>query len=157
MITNCRFERETDSAFPRNLKQVQNYKSLYVKTQERDDIISNISVLLDQRSNSSRDPSDDDQSFLQEILFRNGKQPSYVLYTEQSLKDIERFGTNSSAPTSFRSVLAVDTTFNISSSYFTQTTYRNLSLIRKDKLKASGIYTIFSYQPFYTSCCVFSI
>lgn len=51
------------------------------------------------------------------------------------MKDIERFFTNESAPTSFRSILAVDTTFNIGGHYVTQTTYQNLSLLRKDTLK----------------------
>ena len=55
----------------------------------------------------------------------------HVLYTEQCLKYIERFGTNSSAPRSSRSVLAVDTTFNISSPYFMHTT----PTVRKDNLK----------------------
>ena len=45
--------------------------------------------------------------------FKNAKQPSYVLYLNQSLTDIERFRSNKSAPSSYRSILAIDTTFSI--------------------------------------------
>lgn len=81
------------------------------------------------------DPLSEDQSFLQEVLFRNGRQPSYVLYTAQSLADLERFCTNTSMPIKFRSVLAVDTTYNVSNYYVTQTTYRNLSLLHRNTQK----------------------
>ena len=93
--------------------------------------------MLNQPNNSLPwDPSAEEQPFLQEILSRNKKQPSYVLFLNQSLKDIERFCTNTLAPTSFRSILAVDTTYDIGGHYVTQTTYQNLSLFRKDTLKA---------------------
>ena len=68
------------------------------------------------------------------MLFRNAKQPPYVLYMSQSLTDIERFCTNKSAPSSYRSILAIDTTFNIGQHYVTQMAYQNLSLLRKDTL-----------------------
>ena len=51
---------------------------------------------------------------------RKGRQPTYIL-----------------APTSFRSILAIDTTFNVGSHYITQTTYRNLILLRKETMTAS--------------------
>ena len=126
--------RDSDSTVPRDTKQIKNYKCKYAskEVKEVDETVSLLSYLLEQPHGKNMDPLSDDQSFLQEVLFRNGKQPSYVLYTEQSLRDMERFCTNSSAPTSFRSVVAVDTTFNIASHYFTQTTYRNLSLLKKD-------------------------
>ena len=93
--------------------------------------------MLNQPNNSLPwDPSAEEQLFLQEILLRNKKQPSHVLFLNQSLKDIERFCTNTLAPTSFRSILAVDTTYYIGGHYVTQTTYQNLSLFRKYTLKA---------------------
>ena len=44
------------------------------------------------------DPSIEEQPFLQEMLFRNAKQLSYVFYLNQSLTGIERFCTNKSCP-----------------------------------------------------------
>ena len=52
------------------------------------------------------------------------------------MKGIESFCTNTLAPTSFRSILAVDTTYYTGGHYVTQTTYQNLSLFRKGTLKA---------------------
>ena len=113
-----------------NRKQITNIKSS--KDPEEDE--SNISFLFNQPL--PWDPSAEEQPFLQEILFRSNKQPSYILFLNQSLKDIERFCINTLAPTSFHSILAVDTTYNIGGHYVTQTTYQNLSLFRKDTLKA---------------------
>ena len=50
--------------------------------------------------------------FMQKIMFRKGRQSPYILFTEQPLKDIQRYCTNGSTPTSFRSILPMDTTFN---------------------------------------------
>ena len=51
-----------------------------------------------------------------------------VLFLDQTLKDIERF----CCQENIFSPLAADTTFNIGEYLFTQTTYKNLSLIRTD-------------------------
>ena len=134
------FEREFDSTLPLNRKQITNIKPSLAKItngSEEYEILRNISYLLDQPNNSlSWHPSAEEQPFLQEILFRNKKQPYYVLLLNQSLKDIERFCTITLAPTSFCSILAIDTTFNIGRHYVTQTTYQNLSIFRKYTLKA---------------------
>ena len=131
-------DRETDSDLPRNLKQITNIKSSICNTRKNEaEIASHIAYLLEQPKQAAiSDPSSNDQPFLQEILFRKGRQPTYILFTEQSLKDIQRYCTNGSAPTSFRSILAIDTTFNVGSHYITQTTYRNLSLLRKETMTA---------------------
>ena len=125
---------------PLNKKQITNIKPSLAKItngSEEYEILRNISYLLDQPNNSlSWHPSAEEQPFLQEILFRNKKQPYYVLLLNQSLKDIERFCTITLAPTSFCSILAIDTTFNIGRHYVTQTTYQNLSIFRKYTLKA---------------------
>ena len=117
-------DRETDSDFPRNLKQITNIKSSICNTlKNEDEIASHIAYLLEQPNEAIKSgPSSNDQSFLQEILLRKGRQPTYILFTEQSLKDIQRYCTNGSAPTSFRSILAIYTTFNVGSHYITQTT-----------------------------------
>ena len=134
------FEREFDSTLPLNRKQITNIKPSLAKItngSEEYEILRNISYLLDQPNNSlSWHHSAEEQPFLQEILFRNKKQPYYVLLLNQSLKDIERFCTITLAPTSFCSILAIDTTFNIGRHYVTQTTYQNLSIFRKYTLKA---------------------
>ena len=134
------FERESDSTLPLNRKEITNIKpslAKITKGSEEYEILRNISYLLDQPNNSlSWHPSTEEQPFLQEIIFRNKKQAYYVLLLNQSSKDIERFCTNTLAPTSFCSILAVDTTFNIGRHYVTQTTYQNLSIFRKYTLKA---------------------
>ena len=99
------------------------------------EITSELAYLLGQPEGKTiKDPPKEEQPFLQKILFRNAKQPSYVLYLNQSLTDIERFCTNNSAPSSYGSILAIDTTFNIGQHYVTQMTYQKLSLQRKDTL-----------------------
>ena len=99
---------------PLNTTQFTNIESSSAKKTEdpkEDQILSNISHLLYQPNNSlSWDPSAEEQPFLQEILFRNSKQPLNVLFLNQSLKDIERFCTNTLTPTYFLSILATDTT-----------------------------------------------
>ena len=123
---------------PLNRKQITNIKpslAKITKGSEEYEILRNISYLLDQPNNSlSWHPSAEEQPFLQEILLRNKKQPYYVLLLNQSLKDIERFCTITLAPTSFCSILAIDTTFNIGR-HVTQTTYQNMSIFRKYTLK----------------------
>lgn len=135
--SNHILERESDAVIPRDKKQIKNYQSNYCPNDANrtDEILSLLSSLIDQPTVEMSDPLSEDQSFLQEVLFRNGRQPSYVLYTAQSLADLERFCTNTSMPTKFRSVLAVDTTYNVSNYYVTQTTYRNLSLLHRNTQK----------------------
>ena len=132
-------DRETDNDFPRNLKQITNIKSSICNTPKNEaEIASHIAYLLEQPKQAAiSDPSSNDQPFLQEILFRKGRQPTYILFTEQSLKDIQRYCTNGPVPTSFRSILGIDTTFNVGSHYITQTTYRNLSFLGKETMTAS--------------------
>ena len=102
-------------------------------TRITDEITSELAYLLGQPDGKTiSDPSKEEQPFLQEMIFTNAKQPSYVLYLNQSLTDIERFCTNKSAPSSYRSILAIDTTFNIGQHYATQMNYQNLSSLRKD-------------------------
>ena len=88
-------ERESDSTVPRDLKQIKNFKAnILNKNENNDEIAFHISQMLEQPKPGagSWDPTDKEQAFLQEILFRNGKQPSYVLSTEQSLKEpLNRF------------------------------------------------------------------
>ena len=107
---------------PRNLKQITNTKSSICTTRKNEaEIASHIAYLLEQPKQAAiSDPSSNDQPFLQEILFRKGRQPTYILFTEQSLKDIQRYCTNGPVPTSFRRILVIDTTFNVGSHYITQ-------------------------------------
>ena len=86
--------------------------------------------LLDQAENDNhcRSPVENEQPFLREFNLESGEQPKLMLYFDQTLTDIERF----CCQVSRFSPLAADTTFNIGEYLFTQTTYKNLSLIRKD-------------------------
>ena len=96
-------DRETDSDLPRNLKQITNIKSSICNTHNNEyEIANHIAYLLEQPNDAIKsDPSSNDQPFLQEILFRKGRRPTYILFTEQFLKDIQRYCTNGLAPTSF--------------------------------------------------------
>ena len=73
------FERESDSTLPLNRKEITNIKpslAKITKGSEEYEILRNISYLLDQPNNSlSWHPSTEEQPLLQEILFRNKKQP----------------------------------------------------------------------------------
>ena len=131
-------DRDTDSIVPKNNKEITNIRAAITRknvTGITDEITSELAYLLGQPGGKTiTDPSKEELLFLQEMLFRKAKQPSYIPYLNQSLTDIERFCTNKSDPSSYRSVLAIDTTFNIGQHYVTQMTYQNLSLLRKDIL-----------------------
>ena len=130
-------ERNTNAGHPRNAKQISNYKYLYGQSnsKERQDELSDLILqILEQRSDKECFVLDDDQPFVRELLCRQGSQPSIVAFTDQTLKDIERFCTHSSSQVKF-SPLLVDTTFNIAEYYFTQTAYENFSLRMRDSDK----------------------
>ena len=77
--------------------------------------------------------------------FKNAKQPSYVLYLNQSLTDIERFRSNKSAPSSYRSILAIDTTFSI---YWSALCYPNdLSESTQRRVDITLVSWTSSYSP----------
>ena len=123
----------TDSTRLRNPKQASNYKFNYgsVSRSDQDEISNVILALLEQNHDSDSVVLDDNQPFIREVIFRHGRQPSIVAFTDQTIKDVSRFCTRSGNLTHF-SPLLIDTTFNIAEYYFTQTAYENLSLRKKD-------------------------
>ena len=123
----------TDSTRLRNPKQASNYKFNYgsVSRSDQDEISNVILALLEQNHGSDSVVLDDNQPFIREVIFRHGRQPSIVAFTDQTIKDVSRFCTRSGSLTHF-SPLLIDTTFNIAEYYFTQTAYENLSLPKKD-------------------------
>ena len=126
------FNRRTDSSLPRNMRQIYNIKSKYAnQTKKIDDITAILLEMLDQAENSEkcRSPIDASQPFVREFLYQSGGQPLIVLYLDQTLNDISRFCTRECKLTP--STLAFDTTFNIGEFKFTQTVYKNLSLLKK--------------------------
>ena len=88
--------------------------------------------LLSQSTERSPYILDKSQPYIQEFSLRSGNQPSVVAYLNQTLKDLERFCTTHHEKTS---PLVVDTTFDISEFYYTQTAYMNLSLVSKKSVK----------------------
>ena len=94
------------------------------------DELNNIIVeLLSQKEQGTYTVIDRLQPYIREFLLRNGNQPSIVAYLDQTLNDLERFCVGKMkciVP------LAIDTTFNISRFYFTQTAYKNISLVSKE-------------------------
>ena len=132
-------ETFSDSSVVRNPKQVSNYRQNYgpsKKAQNVDDIRDVIFDLLEQSNedNPTVYVLDKDQPFIQELLVRHGKQVGIVAFLKQTLKDVERFCTTKANPRE-TSPLCADTTFNISEYLVTQTTYQQLSVIRRDNLK----------------------
>ena len=102
----------------------------YGKNKDNADDLNNIIIeLLSQKQQGTYSIIDRQQPYIREFLLRDGSQPSIVAYLDQTLKDLERFCVGKmkcSVP------LAVDTTFNISRYYFTQTAYKNVSLVSKE-------------------------
>ena len=96
--------RDTDSIVPKN-KEITSIRAVIARknvtgiTDEKaSDEKHQLAYLLGQPEEKTiTDPSIEEQRFLQEILFINAKQSSYVLYLNQSLTDIERFCTEKSA------------------------------------------------------------
>lgn len=123
----------TDSTRLRSPKQASNYKFNHGSVLRADeDGISNVIVaLLEQNHGSDSYVLDDNQPFLREVIFRHGRQPSIVAFTDQTIKDVSRFYTRSGSLLHFSPSL-IDTTFNITEYYFTHTAYENLSLRNKD-------------------------
>ena len=128
--------RETQSDFPRNTKQIKNYRFNYrEKVDDGDDYISSLIMdIVQQNEETAFLPLDPNQPFLRQIIFRDQKKANIVLYTNQTLKDMERFCTKSSNP-KFFSTYPVDTTYNIANHYLTHGAYQNLSLLERNELK----------------------
>ena len=71
--------RETQSDFPRNTKQIKNYRFNYrEKVDDGDDYISSLIMdIVQQNEETAFLPLDPNQPFLREIIFRNQKKPNY--------------------------------------------------------------------------------
>ena len=131
------FEKEQD-AFSREAYVVvpgnafNNFKANR-QNEAKDDALRLIESLLEQSKGAKniRSPVDPHQPFLREFCLQSGGQPKFVLFLEQTLKDIERFCCNNNRYT----ILAFDTTFNIGENYFTHSTYQNLSLHHQNSNK----------------------
>ena len=84
-------DRDTDSIVPKNTNEKTNIRSAIARknvTGITDEITSELAYLLGQPEGKTiKDPSIEEQPFLQKMLFRNAKEPSYVLYLNQSLTD----------------------------------------------------------------------
>ena len=130
-------ETFSDSSMLRDPKQVSNYRQNHgtsSKTQNVDAIRDVIFDLLEQSNEDDPSVLDKNQPFIQELLVRHGKQVGIVAFLKQTLKDVERFCTKK-ANARETSPLCADTTFNIAEYLVTQTTYQQLSVIRRDNLK----------------------
>ena len=86
--------------------------------------------LIDQAEDSSSfsNPLDEQQPFVREMMYSSGGQPNFVLFLDQTVTDLIKYCTTEGKV----SPLVADTTFNIGEYYFTQTTYKNLSVVKKD-------------------------
>ena len=102
------FSRET--VVPPNARQIYNFK-VNRQNEAKDDVLCLIESLLEQSKDAKNicSPVDAHQPFLREFCLQSGGQPKFVLFLDQTLKDIERFYCNNNRNT----ILAFDTTFNI--------------------------------------------
>ena len=84
-------DRDTDSIVSKNTNEKTNIRPVIARknvTGITNEITSVLAYLLGQPEGKTiKDPSIEEQPFLQKILFRNAKEPSYVLYLNQSLTD----------------------------------------------------------------------
>ena len=104
------------------------FRNNYGKSQHLDELQDIIIELLGQRKQEAHDVIDKLQPYIREFLLQDSNQATIVAYLDQTVRDLERFcvgKTTSSVP------LAIDTTFNISEFYFTQTAYQNISIVLK--------------------------
>ena len=110
--------------------QVSNYKQNYGSDREKpiDDVTQLVMNVLNQSSVEAGDILDQDQSFIQEVLLRHGKQLNIVCFLTQTVNDVGRFCCNDSTS----STLAVDTTFNIGEHYVTESAFRYLALRKRN-------------------------
>ena len=115
-----------------DIKEIYNYRYNY-QTNQKDDYSVLLGMRLEQNE-SSFDLLDKEQGFIREINFRNGKKPSFVLFLNQTIVDLNRFSTMN-APSNYFSPLSIDTTYQIALSA-RQTAYENLSILQKDTLKS---------------------
>ena len=122
------FSRKTDAVVPRNARQMYNFKAN--RQNEAKDDLRLIESLLEQSKDAKniRSPVDAHQPFFRQFCLHSGGQPKFF---DQTLIDIERFCCNNNRKT----ILAIDTTFNIREYYLTQSTYQNLSLLHQNSNK----------------------
>ena len=100
------------------------------KGQRSDNVVKDIIMeLLRQNAKPHFSVLDRNQPYIREFMLRHGNQPAIVAFLDQTLVDLQRF---CAAGQECVSPLVIDTTFNISDYYFTQTAYLNLSLLFKD-------------------------
>ena len=106
------------------------YRYNYGHKEKSADVVQDILMgLLGQHVKSQSSVLDRLQPYIREFMLRHDNQPAFVAYLDQTLVDLQRFCTSGPG---FKSPLVLDTTFNISDFYFTQSAYMNLSLICKD-------------------------
>ena len=123
------FSRKTEAAVPPNARQIYNFKANR-QSEAKDDVLCLIESLLEQSKDAKniRSPVDAHQPFFRQFCLHSGGQPKFF---DQTLIDIERFCCNNNRKT----ILAIDTTFNIREYYLTQSTYQNLSLLHQNSNK----------------------
>ena len=133
LATNNIFETDSDGNSIRNSQQISNYLQYYGKKEHKveDDIQSIILDVLQQGKDKNIEVNDKDQSFIQEVLIGNGKQVSIVAFFKATIDDTSRFCANDD----IFSVLSIDTTFNITEYYITETAFKYLSIVHKDSSK----------------------
>ena len=106
---------------PRDRRQIYNFKSAHDVKLEKQSIASGLphSDTLAHVMRQCKETSSGSEAFIRSV--EAAPEPMCVLATNQQLKDLERFCTDSPS-----SVLSVDPTFNLGPFYVTPITYQNL-------------------------------
>ena len=72
-----------------------------------------------------------DHEFIQSVTLAKGKSPVIIAYLPEQLDDMKRFR-RKDTPSSLRSVLGIDRTFNLGPCFVTTLVYKNMALVRKE-------------------------
>ena len=125
-----------ETAFIRNKNQIYNFKcnNLNAKA-NKDPLLDIIKEIISSENNHNTLLLDKDQTYVREILIRNEKNPSILMYLDQNLRVIERFCSNK-APILYFSALSADDTYNIANRYLIQTVCENLAVVKRDTEKS---------------------
>ena len=109
---------------PRDHKQIRNQAQAACKdvgTKKGMNVADEITILLGKLQT---------HPFVKDVRMRPGRMPVVTAYTEEQVQDLKRFCSRGT-PTSLRTVVGVDRTFNLGPCYVTVMVYKNLSVLRK--------------------------
>ena len=113
---------------PRDEKQVRSLGS-QVRAKKAKDVVGRKCNLADDLLSVINGVQD--HEFIQSVTLCKGKSPVIIGYLADQLNDMKRFCRNVT-PSSLRSVIGIDRTFNLGPCFVTTLVYKNTALVRKE-------------------------